>query len=112
MYNSETLKTASNKAYQEIGPNAYFGNGFYAGVDFALKNFDKMEIPISEIEDDVSYLAIVSHPKFGGIKYCIDVVYREEDFWYKAFNHNPSETVVKIICAVPTVDSITGNLVP
>jgi len=33
--NKELLATEMKKAYKEAGPNAYFGNGFYAGVEFA-----------------------------------------------------------------------------
>lgn len=30
-----TIKQALDKAYQEAGENAYFGNGFYAAIKFA-----------------------------------------------------------------------------
>jgi hypothetical protein len=33
----EKIEEAMNKAYKKAGPNAYFGNGFHAGVEYALK---------------------------------------------------------------------------
>lgn len=33
----EERKEAENKAYRKAGHNAYFGNGFQAGIDFMLK---------------------------------------------------------------------------
>jgi hypothetical protein len=33
----EQIKTGLDKAYKDAGQNAYFGNGFEAGVAFALK---------------------------------------------------------------------------
>jgi hypothetical protein len=35
------IKEAMNKAYKESGPNAYFNNGFKAGVIFALEYIEK-----------------------------------------------------------------------
>ncbi len=35
-----------NEAYLKAGHNAYFGNGFNAGVDFALKQVNKLPIHI------------------------------------------------------------------
>jgi len=33
----EQIKTGLNKAYEDAGQNAYFGNGFKAGVAFTLR---------------------------------------------------------------------------
>lgn len=35
-----------DEAYKRAGSNAYFGNGFQAGVDFALKQVKKITIPV------------------------------------------------------------------
>lgn len=37
MITDEKIKEGLNEAYKKIGENAYFGNGFKAGVKFALK---------------------------------------------------------------------------
>jgi hypothetical protein len=34
-----------DEAYKKAGSNAYFGNGFQAGVDFALKRVKNLTIP-------------------------------------------------------------------
>jgi len=34
-----------DEAYKKAGSNAYFGNGFQAGVDFALKQVENLTIP-------------------------------------------------------------------
>jgi hypothetical protein len=33
----DKIADACNESYQRIGENAYFGNGFEAGVQFAVK---------------------------------------------------------------------------
>lgn len=33
-----------DEAYKKAGSNAYFGNGFQAGVDFALKRVENLNI--------------------------------------------------------------------
>jgi len=37
-FTEEQIKKGLDKAYKESGDNAYFGNGFYAGVKFASNN--------------------------------------------------------------------------
>lgn len=34
-----------DEAYKKAGSNAYFSNGFQAGVDFALKQVENLTIP-------------------------------------------------------------------
>jgi hypothetical protein len=49
-FSEEQLIDAQNKAYLEAGHNAYFGNGFNAGVKFvldALKNIESSSRVIS-----------------------------------------------------------------
>lgn len=41
MLTKAEIKEARHKAYQEAGHNAYFGNGFEAGVKFALDALKK-----------------------------------------------------------------------
>ena len=36
-----------NEAYLKAGHNAYFGDGFNAGVEFALKQINKLPTPIT-----------------------------------------------------------------
>ena len=35
-----------DESYKKAGSNAYFGNGFQAGVDFALKKVKNLTIPV------------------------------------------------------------------
>ena len=35
-----------DEAYKKAGSNAYFGNGFKAGVDFALERVKNLTIPV------------------------------------------------------------------
>ena len=35
-----------DEAYKKAGSNAYFGNGFQAGVDFALEKVKNLTIPV------------------------------------------------------------------
>lgn len=35
-----------DEAYKKAGSNAYFGNGFQAGVDFALNRVKNLTIPV------------------------------------------------------------------
>lgn len=35
-----------DEAYKKAGRNAYFGNGFQAGVDFALERVKNLTIPV------------------------------------------------------------------
>lgn len=39
----KTINEAMNDAYHKAGHNAYFGNGFLSGIEFAQKWFDVME---------------------------------------------------------------------
>lgn len=40
----EQIIDGQNEAYLKAGYNAYFGNGFNAGVEFALKEVNKLHI--------------------------------------------------------------------
>ena len=40
----EQIIDGQNEAYLKAGYNAYFGNGFNAGVEFALKQVNKLPI--------------------------------------------------------------------
>jgi hypothetical protein len=40
----EQIEKALNEAYKKAGHNAYFGNGFKAGVDFAISQMKQSEI--------------------------------------------------------------------
>jgi hypothetical protein len=43
--NKEQIKQGLDKAYKEAGHNAYFGNGFEAGVKYAQEQFKILNIP-------------------------------------------------------------------
>jgi hypothetical protein len=38
MFTEKEIKDARDKAYKEAGHNAYFGNGFEAGIKFAIES--------------------------------------------------------------------------
>jgi hypothetical protein len=42
----EQIKQGLHKAYKEAGHNAYFGNGFEAGLKYAQEQFKILNIPI------------------------------------------------------------------
>jgi hypothetical protein len=42
----EQIIDGQNEAYLKAGHNAYFGNGFNAGVEFALKQINKLPIHV------------------------------------------------------------------
>ena len=45
MITDEQIKQGLDKAYNEAGHNAYFGNGFEAGVKYAQEQFEILNIP-------------------------------------------------------------------
>lgn len=44
MITDEQIKKGLNKAYKEAGQNAYFGNGFEAGVKFAQQQVKNLSL--------------------------------------------------------------------
>lgn len=54
----EQIIDGQNEAYLKAGHNAYFGNGFNAGVEFALKQVNKLHIPdvVERSEQLVTFL--------------------------------------------------------
>ena len=46
----EKIVNALNIAYKEAGDNAYFGNGFAAGVDFVLSEIKKHDVKADVME--------------------------------------------------------------
>ncbi len=45
MITDEQIKQGLDKAYKAAGHNAYFGNGFQAGVNFAIEQLKNCSIP-------------------------------------------------------------------
>ncbi len=43
---NEQIKAGLNEAYKKAGHNAYFGNGFHAGVEFALNKVSNTDLLI------------------------------------------------------------------
>jgi len=46
---SDKIADACNEAYQRVGENAYFGNGFEAGVQFAIKELESEKQELVEM---------------------------------------------------------------
>jgi hypothetical protein len=40
MIDEKKIQEAVNKSYREAGHNAYFSNGFYAGMEFAIEELE------------------------------------------------------------------------
>lgn len=57
MFTEKEKNDALNEAYKNLGHNAYFGNGFEAGVKFAL---EKAEIRIKELEEAARILFLIA----------------------------------------------------
>lgn len=55
---SGALKKAMHKAYKESGENAYFGNGFYLGVEYG-KRISRVEHFLTELANDLGSGAIL-----------------------------------------------------
>ena len=55
-FTKEEIKQGMNEAYQQAGHNAYFGNGFKAGIAFALAKMEREKIGrlegVSDIEEE------------------------------------------------------------
>ena len=49
----EQHDNALNKAYNEAGQNAYFGNGFNAGIEFAQKLQETQEQKVQEALQEI-----------------------------------------------------------
>lgn len=63
----EKLKIGLDKAYKEAGPNAYFGNGFHAGVEFAEEDkFVDMVKTVDIIADFGAWLVDNHEIEFNG----------------------------------------------
>lgn len=72
------IADACNKAYIKAGHNAYFGNGFEAGVRFALEQVKNCSIP-AVIGSPI--LAKIEHINDLGKSKWYEVVYYD-DGWY------------------------------
>jgi len=48
----DKIADACNEAYLRIGENAYFGNGFEAGVQFAVKELESEKQELVEVLND------------------------------------------------------------
>ena len=53
MITDKDISTGLDEAYQKAGGNAYFGNGFKAGVEFALKFEEKNNKEIADSQAKV-----------------------------------------------------------
>lgn len=62
-----------DEAYKKAGSNAYFGNGFKAGVDFALERVKNLTIPVVTnwvaVKDKLpeSGQCVIIYSKDGGV---------------------------------------------
>jgi hypothetical protein len=58
-------ETAMNEAYLKAGHNAYFSNGFYAGVEFAKPKWIEVNKELPEI-NEIGFVSVVGYNKFWG----------------------------------------------
>lgn len=49
MISEEKIQKALNESYYNIGPNAYYGNGFIKGVEFAESEYKELKAQRNEI---------------------------------------------------------------
>ena len=56
MITEEEVQQGLNKAYKELGHNAYFGNGFKAGVRFAEQKLKNSRDQVELLIDFLLYL--------------------------------------------------------
>lgn len=67
----EQISKALDEAYKKAGHNAYFANGFEAGVIFAQKQFKILDIPvvstrfILDIRCGCAAIRDTKHPKYN-----------------------------------------------
>lgn len=84
----KTIDKGLNEAYKKAGENAYFGNGFKSGVEFAQKF-----IPISEeLPCKQGHYLVIAPQSFP--KNC-KVVVAEFDFDAKTFYSESSDYAIK-----------------
>ena len=68
----KTAQQGLSEAYKQAGQNAYFGNGFMAGIEFAQRWIDaKLELPKSDelylVKFDLDESKLVGGLKTGNI---------------------------------------------
>ena len=68
MITDEQIKQGLDKSYKEAGHNAYFGNGFKAGVKFALEQVKNFSIPdVSQRLMVGSKVCFIAHKNITGV---------------------------------------------
>lgn len=80
-FSEEQIIDGQNKAYLEAGHDAYFGNGFRAGVKFVLDALNKSFVLPSTISTDQSELVC---PKCEG--HNTQIVYAESQCYCEDCN--------------------------
>lgn len=62
MITEEQIKQGIDQAYKEAGHNAYFADGFRAGVKFALNQIQSENTEPKEVNDDENWEVIAVMP--------------------------------------------------
>jgi len=90
-----------DEAYKKAGSNAYFGNGFQAGVDFALKRVKNLTIPVVKnwvaVKDSMPENCDQVFVKYENGKYGINEWWESDDCWKYQFDN----MIVKEWCKPP-----------
>ena len=81
-----TIEQALDEAYKNAGSNAYFGNGFRAGVEFAQRwiSVEEEEPPLY-----ITVLVKLFNGRFFTAKYIKSSKCREDDVWSDGFFYYP-----------------------
>jgi hypothetical protein len=90
----KTIKQGLDEAYNKVGDNAYFGNGFNAGIEFSesvIKVEDELPSVKNGFIDELVLVCIRNKNKEGGIMLW-DLCSFDGESWTK--RHNTWETVI------------------
>ena len=81
-----TIEQALDDAYKNAGSNAYFGNGFKAGAEFAQRwiSVEEEEPPLY-----ITVLVKLFNGRFITAKYIKSSKCREDDVWSDGFSYYP-----------------------
>ena len=81
-----TIEQALDDAYKNAGSNAYFGNGFRAGIEFAQRwiSVEEEEPPLY-----ITVLVKLFNGRFFTAKYIKSSKCREDDVWSDGFSYYP-----------------------
>lgn len=91
----QEIHDAMDQAYRMAGDNAYFGNGFNAGVSYAVKQLEPkwidVSVPLKEGTDEVITLDEEGHVGSMGTFRWLDQVKRQGFIKYQYLPEPPKE---------------------